>query len=48
MWWSEEFSDTLLRLKASGFGAVDFYGTDCFDPYDKQDSDRLIAVARKL
>jgi hypothetical protein len=34
-------------LKASGFGAVDFYGTYRFDPYDKEASDRLIAVARK-
>jgi glycine/sarcosine N-methyltransferase len=52
--WHVDYPQILLKddqerlLKASGFGAVDFYGTYRFDPYDKETSDRLIAVARKL
>jgi glycine/sarcosine N-methyltransferase len=51
--WSVDYPQMLLEddqerlLTASGFGAVDFYGTYRFDPYDKEASDRLIAVARK-
>lgn len=51
--WSVDYPCILLRdeqerlLKASGFGAVDFYGTYWFDPYDKEASDRLIVVAHR-
>jgi len=51
--WSVDYPQMLLKddqgrlLKASGFGAVDFYGSYRFDPYDKEASDQLIAVARK-
>jgi hypothetical protein len=51
--WSVDYPHMLLKddqerlLKASGFAAVDFYGTYRFDPYDKQTSDWLIAVACK-
>jgi len=51
--WSVDYPQILLKddqerlLKASGFGAVDFYGSYRFDPYDKEASDLLIAVARK-
>ena len=51
--WSVDYPQMLLEddqerlLTASGFGAVDFYGTYRFDPYDKEASARLIAVARK-
>jgi glycine/sarcosine N-methyltransferase len=51
--WSVDYPHMLLKddqerlLKASGFGAVDFYGTYHFDPYDKEASGRLIAVAHK-
>ena len=34
-------------LTEAGFSTVDFYGTYDFQPYSKQESDRLIAVARK-
>ena len=34
-------------LTEAGFASVDFYGTYDFQPYDKLESDRLIAVARK-
>ena len=34
-------------LKEAGFSSVDFYGTYDFQPYDKLESDRLIAVAYK-
>jgi glycine/sarcosine N-methyltransferase len=50
--WSAEIC-VLLRddqerlLKAAGFHAVDFYGTFDFDPYVKERSDKLIAVAHK-
>jgi glycine/sarcosine N-methyltransferase len=37
--------DRLLR--AAGFTAVNFYGSYAFEAYDKQTSQRLIAVARK-
>jgi ubiquinone/menaquinone biosynthesis C-methylase UbiE len=51
--WSVDYPQMLLKddqerlLKASGFAAVDFYGSYRFDPYDKETSDLLIAVARK-
>jgi len=51
--WSIEYPHMLLKddqerlLKASGFEAVDSYGTYHFDPYDKETSDRLIIVAHK-
>jgi len=51
--WSVDYPQMLLKddqerlLKESGFGTVNFYGTYHFDPYDKEASDRLIAVARK-
>ena len=51
--WSIDYAQILLKddqeklLKASGFRAVDFYGTYGWDPYDKETSDRLIAVAHK-
>ncbi|MFB0533402.1 MAG: class I SAM-dependent methyltransferase [Anaerolineae bacterium] len=51
--WHVDYPQMLLKddqerlLEASGFGAVDFYGSYRFDPYDKEASDRLIAVARK-
>jgi glycine/sarcosine N-methyltransferase len=51
--WSVDYPHMLLKdgqerlLKASGFGTVDFYGSYRFDPYDKEASDLLIAVARK-
>lgn len=37
--------ETLLR--ASGFDIVDFYGSFDFDPYDKERSNKLIAVAHR-
>ena len=51
--WSIDYANILLRddqerlLKASGFKSVDFYGSYRFEPYDKEASDRLIAVAHK-
>ena len=48
-----DYANILLRddqerlLKASGFRAVNFYGSYHFEPYDKEASDRLIAVAHK-
>jgi ubiquinone/menaquinone biosynthesis C-methylase UbiE len=51
--WSVEYSRIYLMddqdklLKASGFEAVDFYGSYRFEPYEKQTSDRLITVAQK-
>ena len=51
--WSTDYPNILLKddqerlLRASGFGAVDFYGTYRFDPYDREASDLLIAVAHK-
>jgi hypothetical protein len=51
--WSTEYPYILLRddqerlLKASAFSKVDFYGNYHFDPYDKETSNLLIAVARK-
>jgi ubiquinone/menaquinone biosynthesis C-methylase UbiE len=50
--WSVEYSRVYLMddqerlLKASGFKVVDFYGSYDFEPYDKQSSNRLIAVAQ--
>jgi glycine/sarcosine N-methyltransferase len=51
--WSVDYPRMLLRddqerlLAASGFEAMGFYGAYTFDPYDKETSDRLIAVAHK-
>jgi glycine/sarcosine N-methyltransferase len=51
--WRVEYSRVYLAddqerlLKASGFRAVNFYGSYRLEPYDKQTSDRLITVARK-
>ena len=51
--WSIDYANILLRddqdrlLKASGFKSVDFYGSYHFEPYDKEASDRLRAVAHK-
>ena len=51
--WSTDYAQILLRddqerlLKESGFEIIDFYGTYRFDPYDKETSNRLIAVAHK-
>jgi len=50
--WSAELT-VLLRddqermLKAAGFQSVEFYGTFELDPYEKETSDKLIAVAQK-
>ena len=49
----ETDGDILLRddqerlLKEAGFSSVEFYGTYDFQPYDKLESNRLIAVARR-
>lgn len=51
--WSMDYPHILLKddqdrlLTASGFGAVDFYGTYRFDAYDRETSNLLIAVAHK-
>jgi glycine/sarcosine N-methyltransferase len=51
--WSVEYPQMLLKddqarlLTASGFVTIDFFGTYRFDPYDKEASPRLIAVAYK-
>ncbi len=51
--WSTDYPYVLLQddqdrlLRASGFETVDFYGSYNFDPYDKETSNLLIAVARK-
>jgi SAM-dependent methyltransferase len=51
--WSIEYPRILLRddqerlLRETGFHSIGFYGSFLFDPYDKQDSDRLIAVAER-
>ena len=51
--WSIDYGQILLRddqerlLTAAGFTTVDFYGSYHFEPYDKEASDRLTAVARK-
>lgn len=51
--WSIEYLQILLRddmerlLRESGFSKVDFYGTYGFEPYIKETSNRLIAVATK-
>ena len=51
--WSIKYPLLLLRddqerlLRASGFSTVDFYGSYRFEPYDREASNRLIAVARK-
>jgi SAM-dependent methyltransferase len=51
--WSVEYPQILLKddqqrlLQEAGFGSAVFYGSFRFQPYDKQASDRLIAVAEK-
>lgn len=51
--WSLEYPRIYLRddqerlLKEAGFEHVKFYGSFDFDPYDKEGSIRLIAVAQK-
>ena len=51
--WSTEYPRVFLRddleklLKAGGFERVDFYGGYGYEPYDKEASARLIAVAFK-
>jgi SAM-dependent methyltransferase len=51
--WSVEYPHMLLRddqerlLKAAGFRRVEFHGSYQFVPYDKEKSQRLIAVAHK-
>ena len=40
-----DYQETLLQK--AGFKDVDFYGSYGFEPYDKEKSLRLIAVARK-
>ena len=51
--WSTDYPYVLLQddqdrlLRASGFCGADFYGSYHFDPYDKETSNLLIAVARK-
>ncbi|MFC2037550.1 class I SAM-dependent methyltransferase [Chloroflexota bacterium] len=51
--WSVEYPRIWLRdeqerlLRRSGFVAVDFYGTYRLEPYDKETSGQLIAVARR-
>ena len=49
--WSVDYPQLLLRddherlLRRSRFGRVDFFGSYRFEPYDRELSDRLIAVA---
>jgi glycine/sarcosine N-methyltransferase len=49
--WTAHYHIMLLRddlerlLKHAGFGAIEFYGSYRFEPYDKTSSDILIAVA---
>jgi SAM-dependent methyltransferase len=51
--WSVEYPRILLRddqdrlLSAADFGPVDFCGSYQFEPYDKEKSQRLIAVAHR-
>ncbi len=51
--WSTDYALLLLRddqerlLRAAGFGAVEFFGSHAFDPYDKETSPRLITVAHR-
>lgn len=51
--WSMHYPRILLAddqerlLRAAGFESVDLYGSFGFDPYDKEASRRLIAVAQK-
>jgi SAM-dependent methyltransferase len=51
--WSVEYPRMLFRddlealLLDSGFGSIAFYGSFLFRPYDKETSERLIAVAVK-
>jgi hypothetical protein len=51
--WSVDYTHMLLRddherlLSASGFQKIEFYRNYHFDPYDKQKSGMLIAVAYK-
>ena len=51
--WSVEYPHILLHddqqrlLRAAGFDAIEFYGSYRFEPYDKEQSRVLIAVAQK-
>jgi ubiquinone/menaquinone biosynthesis C-methylase UbiE len=51
--WSVDYSQILLKddymklLQLAGFRRIRFYGSFKFEPYSKQDSDLLIAVAHK-
>ena len=51
--WSVEYPHILLHddqkrlLRVTGFSPVEFYGSYRFEPYDKEQSRMLIAVARK-
>ena len=51
--WSIEYPRMLLRddqerlLRASGFAHIEFYGSYQFEPYDKETSRLLIAVAQR-
>ena len=50
--WSVDYPHILLQddqhrlLQSAGFAAAEFYGSYRFEPYDKEESQRLIAVAR--
>jgi SAM-dependent methyltransferase len=50
--WSVDYANILLEddqrrlLQAAGFASVEFYGSYRFQPYDKEESQRLIAVAQ--
>jgi SAM-dependent methyltransferase len=51
--WSVEYPRVLLHddqdrlLRAAGFSPVEFYGSYRFEPYDKEESRTLIAVAQR-
>ena len=51
--WSVEYPHILLHddqkrlLRATGFAPVEFFGSYRFEPYDKEESRMLIAVAQK-
>jgi glycine/sarcosine N-methyltransferase len=51
--WSVDYPQVLLGddqerlLRAAGFASVSLFGSYHFDPYDKETSDRLIAVAAR-
>ena len=50
--WSTELTvllqaDQQRLLEEAGFRSVAFYGSPAFEPYDRETSDQLIAVARR-